>query len=271
MAPTPRPASADSPPRTTAPGPRPSSRSPGSTSLPSAEELAAFGRAEAARALAEARASGQSELEAALGRAGIPERFAGLGFEDYRAETPEQRRALAICRGYAERFARVRERGACLVLAGGPGTGKTHLACAILARAIAAGHTGLFVTISEALRTIRDSYSPHAARSETQAFALFTEPDLLVLDEVGVAIGDDAKRRALLFDVLNTRYARRRPTVLIGNLTADELGEYLGERILDRVLETGSALVAFNWPSHRRRTAPGPDAPTEPRQEPGRG
>ena len=200
-----------------------------------------------------ARAGRQPDLERALGRAGIPARFAGLGFDNYRADTPEQRRALAVCRGFAERFARVRERGACLVLAGGPGTGKTHLACAILAAVIGAGRTGLFVTIGEALRTIRDSYSPRAERSESEAFALFTEPDLLVLDEVGVAIGDEGKRRVLLFDVLNTRYAQRRPTVLIGNLTAEELGDYLGERIMDRVLESGSALVAFNWPSHRRR------------------
>jgi len=234
--------------------PRPSA-SRGSTPLPSAEDLAAFGRHEAVRSAAERRASAQSELERALGRAGIPARFAGRDFACYRAETRDQQRALAISQAYAERFAGVRARGACLVLVGGPGTGKTHLACAILQAVIGAGHSGLFVTISEALRTIRDTYSPRAKRSESEAFALFTGPDLLVLDEVGVAIGDDEKRRSLLFDVFNTRYAERRPTVLIGNLTGDELRAYLGERIMDRVLECGSALVPFNWASYRREKA----------------
>ena len=243
------------PSKTTAPTPPRPSASPGSRRLLSAEDLAAFGRQEAARSAAERRASVQSKLERTFGRAGIPARFAGRDFASYHVETRDQQRALAICQAYAERFAGVRARGACLVLVGGPGTGKTHLACAILQAVIGAGHSGLFVTISEALRTIRDSYSPRAQRSESESFALFTGPDLLVLDEVGVAIGDDAKRRSLLFDVLNTRYAERRPTVLIGNLTGDELRAYLGERIMDRVLECGSALVPFNWASYRREKA----------------
>jgi DNA replication protein DnaC len=59
----------------------------------------------------------------------------------------------------------------------------------------------------------------------------------------------------MLFDVLNARYANQRPTILIGNLTADELEEYLGERIMDRLLESGSAVVPFTWESYRRRGA----------------
>jgi DNA replication protein DnaC len=102
------------------------------------------------------------------------------------------------------------------------------------------------------LRLIRDTYSPRAQRSESEAFALLTAPDLLVLDEVGVAIGNDAKRHALLFDVLDTRYAEMRPSILIGNLTVPEMEAYLGERVMDRLLELGSATVLFTWPSHRR-------------------
>jgi DNA replication protein DnaC len=162
-----------------------------------------------------------------------------------------------VCRGYAERFTAVREAGHCLVLVGGPGTGKTHLACAILAAVIRTGQTGLFVTVSQALRLIRDAYAPRAECSEAEAFALLTEPDLLVLDEVGVAIGGADKRRAMLFDVLGTRYAEQRPTVLIGNLTEVEMKAYLGERLWDRIMEQGSALVAFTWTSHRRPTIAG--------------
>jgi DNA replication protein DnaC len=42
--------------------------------------------------------------------------------------------------------------------------------------------------------------------------------------------------------------------ILIANLTAAELERYLGERIMDRLLESGSALVPFTWGSYRRVT-----------------
>jgi DNA replication protein DnaC len=43
-----------------------------------------------------------------------------------------------------------------------------------------------------------------------------------------------------------------RPTILIGNLTAAEMEEYLGERIMERLMDLGSIMVAFTWSSHRR-------------------
>ena len=204
------------------------------------------------RLAADRRRTAQTQLERAVGRCGIPRRFLDKTFDGYAVATPAQRQALEVCRGFAERFHAVRGRGGCLLLVGGPGTGKTHLACAILAEVIRAGYTGLFLSVSAALRLIRDTYSPRAQRSESEAFALLTAPDLLVLDEVGLAIGNEAKRRAMLFDVLDTRYAEMRPTVLIGNLSVREMEAYLGERIMDRLLELGSATVLFTWPSHRR-------------------
>jgi len=200
----------------------------------------------------ERRRAAQAELERAVGRSGVPRRFLDRTFENYLVAAPGQRQALEVCRAYADGFAQMRRRGGGLLLLGGPGTGKTHLACAILAKVIHAGHTGLFLTVSAALRIIRDAYSPRGQRSETEALALLTAVDLLVLDEVGVAIGNASTRRAMLFDVLNDRYGEMRPTILIGNLTTTELKAYLGERIMERLMDLGSIMVPFTWSSHRR-------------------
>ena len=79
------------------------------------------------------------------------------------------------------------------MLLGGPGTGKTHLATAILAEVIHAGYKGLFLSAADALQLMRDAYAPSAEcrvpsaeRSERETMTVLTDPDLLVLDEVGM-------------------------------------------------------------------------------------
>jgi DNA replication protein DnaC len=231
----------------------PIGRAGGETALLSLSELRALSRAAVAELGQERRVARQAAIERAIGRAGIPQRFRRHSFEDYTADSEAQLRALTLAQEYAANFARIRERGNCLLLVGGPGTGKTHLACAILSQVIADGYSGLFLTVSEGLRLIRSTYSPDASQTEVQVFEMLKSPDLLVLDEVGIAIGNELKRRAMLFDVLNARYGEMRPTILIGNLTTAEVEAYLGERIMERLMEIGSITVPFTWSSHRRR------------------
>ncbi|EIC23943.1 ATP-binding protein [Thiorhodovibrio frisius] len=218
----------------------------------SPEALAAHRRESVRQLMAEREAAAQERLERAVGRCGIPERFRGKSFEQFQAVTPKQQRILRACRTYAERVAADRSQGANLLLLGGPGTGKTHLSCAILAHAIRAGRTGLFISVAAALRLVRESFGPHSQRTESEALALLIQPDVLVLDEAGTGIGKDEKRQAMLFDILDSRYAAMRSTILIGNLTAEEMQAYLGERVMDRFHEDHSAVLSFRWPSHRR-------------------
>lgn len=192
----------------------------------------------------------QEQVEAALNKAGVPPRFRSRTFNTYRAETEGQRRALAVCRNYAQHFAQALADGTCLMLCGNPGCGKTHLAVAVLNQIIGERHSGIFVSVSEVLRMIRDSYKTD--RTEADVYDSLIKPDLLVLDEVGVSIGDSDKRRAMLFDLFNARYNAMKPVLLIGNLTQEEMDQYLGDRVADRLREGGGTSVAFDWDSYRR-------------------
>lgn len=194
----------------------------------------------------------QASIDAALGRAAIPPRFRSRTLSAYRATCAGQQYALGVVRGYAQGFEAVRQSGQCLVLAGSPGTGKTHLACALLREVIAGGHTGLFVGMGEALMRIRSTYSPGAAESEAQVLRALIEPDLLVMDEVGRAIGTPEKRGALLHEIVEGRYREMRPTVLIGNQAPDEMAGYIGEHLWSRLMEGGEMVVRFDWSDYRR-------------------
>lgn len=186
-------------------------------------------------------------LQQRIGRICIPPRFAGKTFADYRSDNEAQARVLRVC----TRFAEIADSGESLILCGKPGTGKTHLACAIARRFAERGKTGLFLTVLAALRHVKSTYRRDSELSESDAIADLVEPDLLILDEIGMQVGSEHEKM-LVFDVINERYQQCRSTILISNLDQAELSEFLGDRLIDRFHESGGVL-AFDWSSHRRR------------------
>jgi DNA replication protein DnaC len=180
----------------------------------------------------------------------IPRRFADRRFSNYIADELGQKRALNVCRRYVDSWAEQRPKGTSLIFTGGPGTGKTHLACAIASELIEMHQTRvLFVSVTEALRRIKETYRKDSEESERVAIDSLLTPTLLILDEIGVQIGSDHEK-LLLFEVLNGRYNDLQPTILLSNLSAADLEGYLGQRVMDRYRECG-AVIAFDWASRR--------------------
>lgn len=201
------------------------------------------------------RAAALAEEEAArwsrrLGASCIPPRFQDRTFDGYVTQSDGQRYALAFARELAGDIAAGTAAGRCAVFVGRPGTGKTHLAAAVATHAMRSGRSALFTTVTRLIRRIRDTYNRGSSETESQAVDVFTSPDLLVLDEVGVQRGTEDEK-LLLFDVLNERYETRRSTVLLSNLAAANVRAYLGDRIFDRMREDGGKVIVFDWDSHR--------------------
>lgn len=184
-------------------------------------------------------------------RSGVPPRFMTASFESYRPQNKEAAAILARLQGYAENFAAHRAKGLSLILCGKTGTGKTHLACAIL-RALAHQQAvyGLYDTVYRAIQRVRETYGS-AEHTEKEIVGQYVDADLLVLDEIGVQYGTDAER-LILFSILNGRYEALRPSILVSNLTVKEIAEFLGDRIFDRMRENGGAVLAFTWASYRQ-------------------
>lgn len=187
---------------------------------------------------------------ALLRRAAIPERFCDRRIDTFNATNPRAEAAQGIVRAYANDFSEVRRTGRGMILCGGVGTGKTHLAIGAVQQITAAGYTGLYAVLLDTFRSIKDTYRKDSAVTETVAMGRLIAPDLLVLDEIGVQHGTDTERM-LMFSILNARYNQMKPTILISNLAREPLEAYLGERAFDRMREGGGRMVVFDWESYR--------------------
>ena len=185
--------------------------------------------------------------------ADIPLRFVSSSFDNYIAVSPEQKRALSTAQRFVDNHEAVFAAGSTLTFCGGPGTGKTHLACAIASRWLDVGYTVAYVQVAELIRAIRETWNTRS-QTESSVSNRYRNTGLLILDEVGASFGGESER-VQLFDLLDWRYRQLRPSLIVSNLNANGLQQALGPRTYDRLMQKGNTVVVFDWKSHRSQAA----------------
>lgn len=181
---------------------------------------------------------------------GIPNRYASAGIKNYSAENDGQRYLLREAAAFT-RKARDHQGWAALTLTGGPGTGKTHVACAIANILISYGVSCRYTTAMDMVNEIRRAYSEEG-KTEAGQIELFTRGhSLLIVDEVDVMRQTKSESDLLLItSVINERYASERPVIAISNQSFDSLSKILGPRITSRLSENG-VTVPCEWGDYR--------------------
>lgn len=185
--------------------------------------------------------------------AGIPVRFRGATLEGYSCELPVQQQVKTVFERYAENFAAARRVGRSVMLTGRPGTGKTHLMCA-LAQRLMFDWLVLYTDCYSMLSAVKGTFRRGAEETEDQVVARYVAPDLLLIDEVGVQYGTDAER-AILHRILDLRYQQVKPTVVAGNVDEAGMAAYLGERAVSRLHEATGIKLKCDWSDHRKKVA----------------
>lgn len=137
-----------------------------------------------------------------------------------------------------------------LILAGNPGTGKTHLALGLGIKACSEGFHVLFTTVPRMLTQIRESRSD---KTLTLLEHRFEKYDLVICDEFGY-ISYDKEGAELLFNHLSLR-AGSKSTIITTNLSFDRWPEIFGDPTLtaamvDRLTHR-AYLINMNGKSYR--------------------
>ena len=135
---------------------------------------------------------------------------------------------------------RAAEDGSWLILAGLRGTGKSHLAAAIMHEVMKRGKQALFRLVPEMLDDLRKGYED--GTHYTQMKALKTAP-CLVLDDLGKERNTDAGYD-FLYQIVDARYRERRQTIITTNaMSYKQLVSWgrpdIIEPILSRMMELG--------------------------------
>jgi DNA replication protein DnaC len=178
-----------------------------------------------ADALAERRLAGvrQASNMASLGQ---------MTFDSFRVDaagnSPEGKQTLATAHAEARRFAEGPE--GWLVLTGNYGSGKTHLAAAIVNERLAQGGSALFVVVPDLLDHLRAGIAPSGEEGIDRRLETVRSAPLLVLDDLG-SQAQTPWATEKLFQILNHRYNANLPTVVTTNVSVDALDERLRSRL----------------------------------------
>jgi len=150
-----------------------------------------------------------------------------------------------------------------LILHGRIGTGKSHLAGAVIRKSVDSGLINCFFRVwprylarlqaswDRRKKELNDDFE---AESESDIVAELTRGRIVVIDDLDKRSSSEWAR-GVLFDVLNTRYNGRMPTILTFNHDLDSrvLLDYVGGALLDRIAEHAFDVIEFSGTSYRLR------------------
>ncbi len=178
----------------------------------------------------------KARMERLFNSAKIPARYRGKTLDNFDATWQPQAHKVAV--DYAWTWPKMQ--GESLFLVGPVGTGKSHLARAILV-AMIQRHvmSGLAVTVPN----LMDDLRPGASEDQrAEQMELLKTVPLLVLDDLGAQRTTEWVTERL-FVIINARYDEMLPTIITSNVYLEDLRRIPGwDRLVDRIVEMARAV-----------------------------
>jgi len=179
-----------------------------------------------------------------IAAASIPRRYVACRLTNFHDHAPALKTAKARISEFArEWMPQFGTKG--LLLMGGCGTGKTHLAVAALHEIIQSDKPGrlLFSNFQDLIQEIQASFDPDSPIDKSEILRPLLDADLLVLDELGSQKPSNFVHD-ILYYIINTRYNDRKVTIFTTNYLDDRrsaveetLEDRIGTRLRSRLYE----------------------------------
>lgn len=205
----------------------------------------------------------QSDLrkQQRLAAASIPKRYAHCSLDTFREKTTVLKNAKRRVQEFVDLWPATPE-GKGLLLMGGCGVGKTHLAVAALLEIIRGGKPGrlLFSNFQDLIQEIQASFDSDQVPTKSELLRPLLETDLLVLDELG-SQKPTQFIQDILYYVINSRYNAELTTIFTtnyydrtGDAKEETLEQRIGTRLRSRLAEMADRIEFTGASDHRRST-----------------
>lgn len=127
-----------------------------------------------------------------------------------------------------------------LIFTGGTGAGKTTVACWIaIVGIIKYRKTARYKSYPDLLLSLDSNKFGKIVNTES-VIQDCIECDILILDEIDKGVYSN-----YLFQIMNGRYNKQLPTIIIGNATIDEIKAIFGDALNSRLREQGTIVKGF--------------------------
>lgn len=178
-----------------------------------------------------------SQAEKLFEQSNLGVRFGKRTFETFNSTNFEP--AYKVSMDFVDTFEKnlLEQNGEGLLFLGQVGTGKTHLAAAIVNRIMSTYALPVrFITSIELFGILKDF------DNQTEILTELKSIPLLVIDDLGKEKATDWNREKL-FEIINSRYESCLPMVITSNNTPEELENNLGKATFSRICEMCKAVI----------------------------
>lgn len=187
---------------------------------------------------------------------GIEGRLADASFNDF-GITNGNREAYSRSLQYAANIEKIMPKGYGVYYYGKSGVGKTYIAACLGNMLLDMGVEVKFAKVSDILTDIKEAYSQRG--NEAAVLNEYIFADVAILDDIG---SEDytAKRGAAisfaqekLFQIIDGRYSRKKPTVFTSNYSLEELISKRGilRKTVERIMEMSTRKFEITGESFR--------------------
>ena len=164
------------------------------------------------------------------------QKFSNFSLDYYRQSPDEYKRMSAIYNlllQYAEKFQTGTAKN--IAMFGGTGLGKTHLSSAVAGKVIENGYDVYYIGAQGMISDFEyNRFGNSSMGSVDGDIDRYIECDLLIIDDLGTEVNNQFTT-SCLYNVINTRLNKRKPTLISTNLTPDEFRHRYWDRITSRV------------------------------------